>query len=552
MPDSAYRFGNRSSGDVHGVVLTKPHVVDLILDLAGYTMDHDLGSLRLLEPACGNGAFLLPAVARLLESSKRTGVAPESLKTAIRAYDVDAEHVAKSRRSVTELLEQSGVSIGVSTDLAIAWVQHGDFLLAGDGTRFDAVVGNPPYIRIEQIPAVLQIEYRRRFNSLFDRADLYVAFIEHALHQLSDTGILSFICADRWTLNRYGAPLRRMISESFHVRNYIDLHQASPFESEVIAYPAIFTIGRVNTKRVKVISLSNGSPEECQLAANIVRGDSTSARGVVASDYPTWFQGEEPWVLSGSKHFSFLKDLERRFDPMEAQGTRVGIGVATGNDKVYIVGADADIERDRLVPLVMREDIAAGRITDANRFVINTFQNGGGLIDLDEYPRLKRYLDRHSHTIRARHIARSSERSWFRTIDRVYPDLVERPKLLIPDIAGANEVVLDEGRFHPHHNLYFVTSESWDMRILGALLSSRVALFFVWSYAVKMRGRYLRFQAQYLRRIRLPNPVKIGSPLGRKLASAFDSRDFKRIDELAMEAYKLTKFPDFTFVDTRS
>jgi len=138
------------------------------------------------------------------------------------------------------------------------------------------------------------------------------------------------------------------------------------------------------------------------------------------------------------------------------------------------------------------------------------------------------------------------------TIDRVYPEFVKVPKLLIPDIAGSNEVVLDEGSFHPHHNVYFVTSGLWDRRVLGALLSSKVALFFVWSYAVKMRGGYLRFQAQYLRRIRLPAPGDIKPRLAKALAAAFERRDFASIDTLTLEAYGLKALPPFDFVDTRS
>jgi hypothetical protein len=90
------------------------------------------------------------------------------------------------------------------------------------------------------------------------------------------------------------------------------------------------------------------------------------------------------------------------------------------------------------------------------------------------------------------------------------------------------------------------------MRLLGALLSSKVALFFVWSYAVKMRGGYLRFQAQYLRRIRLPKPGDISAGLAEQLARAFDDRNFPRIDELALKAYRLKELPSFDFVDTRA
>lgn len=200
----------------------------------------------------------------------------------------------------------------------------------------------------------------------------------------------------------------------------------------------------------------------------------------------------------------------------------------------------------------MRDDIEAGKIRNSKRFVINTFRDVGGVVDLRYYPRLARYLKEHGDELRERHVARNNERAWFRTIDRVYPELVGVPKLLIPDIAGSNEVVLDEGRFHPHHNLYFVKSDSWDMRVLGALLSSKVALFFVWSYAVKMRGGYLRFQAQYLRRIRLPASGSIKPKLAKALATAFDKRDFARIDHLALEAYGLKTLPAFDFVDTRS
>src|SRR5437588_7620443 len=119
--------------------------------------------------------------------------------------------------------------------------------------------------------------------------------------------------------------------------------------------------------------------------------------------------------------------------------------------------------------------------------------------------------------------------------------------LLIPDIAGSNEVALDKGHYHPHHNLYFVTSEAWDMAVLGGLLSSKVALFFIWSYATKMRGSYLRFQAQYLRRIRLPKPSDLSPELAENIRRAFAARDFKQLDALALRAYKLKSLPEFSF-----
>ena len=229
----------------------------------------------------------------------------------------------------------------------------------------------------------------------------------------------------------------------------------------------------------------------------------------------------------------------------------MGIGVATGCDRIYVVPADVDIEADRLVPLVMREDIENGRIVDSRRRVINAFSEEGSVIDLSGFPRLARYLASHDQDIKRRHVAKKNPKSWFRTIDRVYPSLVKVPKLLIPDIAGSNEVVYDKGHYHPHHNLSFVTSQTWDMEVLGGLLSSRVSLFFVWSYAVKMRGGYLRFQAQYLRRIRVPDRAGITPSLAESIRTAFRRRDFAALDDLALQAYGIDDLPAFDFVDTR-
>ncbi|HET8934838.1 MAG TPA: Eco57I restriction-modification methylase domain-containing protein [Polyangiales bacterium] len=552
---AVYDFGARSSGEAHGVVLTKPHVVRLILELAGYVPERDLARLRLLEPSCGHGAFLVQAVERLLASAAQHGRAlgVRELGRAITAFDVDANHVSLARQAVVATLLAHGVDRAVANKLASKWIRVADFLLTPLPAAFDCIVGNPPYVRVEQIAAALQAEYRSRFASIFDRADLYVAFIERGSSLLSARGVLSFICADRWLLNKYGAPLRALLTEHFRVLCYIDLHRASPFESEVIAYPAIFAITRGHTDKVVVAKLDNAGEQECAELAQRLRQDAEpaadSSSGALAV-YDAWFSGDEPWVISSPEQLRALRDLEARFSPIE-HTAKVGIGVATGKDELYVVDQTLDIERDRLLPLVMREDLASGRVHNASRYVINTFARDGALIELAQFPKLRAYFARHAAQIKRRHVAKKNPRAWFRTIDRVYPELARAPKLLIPDIAGANEVVFESGQYHPHHNLYFVTSSVWDLEVLGGLLSSRVALFFVWSYAVKMRGRYLRFQAQYLRRIRLPDPNSLDAKLERAIKAAFQRRDFTRLDALALQAYGLPALPAFDFVDTR-
>jgi hypothetical protein len=456
--------------------------------------------------------------------------------------------VARTREAVVRLLTSHAFTRARAVELSETWIRQADFLLLGDSAeRFDYVVGNPPYIRIEQLAASLQAQYRQRYRTLYDRADLYVAFIERGLSLLNASGVLSFICADRWTLNKYGAPLRALITASYQVRCYVALHDTSPFESEVIAYPSIFVFGSGEPAPTHVATLASASEAKCQQLLDSLHTPDEAQR---SNRYERWFSGNQPWVLSSPAQLDALRALERNFAPL-AESARVGIGVATGNDELYIVDARADIEPSRLVPLVMRSDLCDGGLDKAARFVINTFESRGGLVELARYPRLRAYLQAHAAVIKQRHVARKTPSGWYRTIDRVYPELVRTPKLLFPDIAGASAPVYDEGRFHPHHNLYYVTSDRWDIEVLGGLLSSKVALFFVWSYAVKMRGGYLRFQAQYLRRICLPSPEALPQSLADALRAAFRERNFAALDELALRAYGLTALPDFDFLDTR-
>ncbi len=243
-----------------------------------------------------------------------------------------------------------------------------------------------------------------------------------------------------------------------------------------------------------------------------------------------------------------LEDLNDRFPLLEDEvtGTRVGIGIATGADKVFITNrADrADVEDDRLLPLAMVRDITSGVLAWHGSYLVNPWDVRGDLVDIDDYPRLASYFERHCDVLRERYVAVKQPNRWYKTIDKVDHRLTARPKLLFPDMKLTIHPVLDHGGLYPHHNLYYVVSDAWDLRVLGGLLLSKVAEAFVAAYAVKMRGGTLRFQAQYLRRIRVPHPSEISEADRVALANAFDQRDVQAATLAALRAYGLTTLPD--------
>jgi hypothetical protein len=97
--------------------------------------------------------------------------------------------------------------------------------------------------------------------------------------------------------------------------------------------------------------------------------------------------------------------------------------------------------------------------------------------------------------------------------------------------------VLEPGGHYPHHNLYYVVSDTWDMEVLGGILLSRIAQAFIEAYCVRMRGDTLRFQAQYLKRIRVPRQDQIDIATKHALRAAFRNRDADAATLAACAAY---------------
>jgi len=526
--------------EARGAVYTKSEVVEFMLDLARYTPDKPLHTQRLLEPSFGDGEFLIAAARRLLAAYGAIGGATPArdLKDAIRAVELHRDTFNTTHTKLIDAMVEEGIARPDARALADAWLTQGDFLLADmDEVGFDYVVGNPPYIRQEMIPQVLIDEYRRRYPTIFDRADIYVPFIERGLRLLNPEGALSFICADRWMKNRYGGPLRALVAKEYNLRAFVDMVDTPAFDSDVIAYPAIFVIAREPKSETRIAhrpTIEAGSLSKLAASMAAKSGKRAGVHAVRVTG-----ASDEPWMLDNFEALALVRRLEAEYGTLEGQGCKVGIGVATGADKAFIGPLDAlDVEDERKLPLAMTRDIASGAVAWRGLGVVNPFLDDGKLASFDKFPRFGRYLEARRAEIAGRHVAQKAPANWYRTIDRIYPALASKPKLLIPDIKGAAHIVFEEGKLYPHHNLYFITAEAWDLHALQAVLKSGIASLFVAAYSTKMRGGYLRFQAQYLRRIRVPAWASVPAKLRKQLQKTSD-------DPLAAQAavaqlYRLT------------
>jgi adenine-specific DNA-methyltransferase len=546
LPDPTPQASALDQAD-YGEVFTRRWVVETILDLCGFTTDRDLAEMTAIEPACGTGAFVVPMIERLAESATRHERDLATAKDALMAVDLLPSSVSASREAATRALLSTGLDDKTAARLANHWIRQGDFLLeppASESTDF--VVGNPPYIRLEAMPPALSNAYREACPTMAGRSDIYIGFYERGLRTLRKEGVLGFICADRWMRNAYGARLRELISTDWSVEVVMTMTGVDAFEEEVDAYPAITVLRRGAQTRGPLVvdtdpDFGKGDARKVVKAA-ADRASASSSKRFRAARLPQWFSGRSGWPHGSPSTLAAIADMESRLPALEneASGTRVGIGLATGADRVFILTNPHCVEPERALPMALVRDIASGNVEWSGHYLVNPWDSDG-LVDLAAWPKLESYLTMHKAVLSKRHTAKSGR--WHKTIDRVIEGLSARQKLYLPDFKETLFPVLDAGTTYPHHNLYWITSDDWDLEVLGGILLSEIANLFIGAYSVKMRGGYLRFQAQYLRRIRVPILDQVDAQSQEALRKAFRTRNRAAATNACLPLYGLTAVP---------
>lgn len=522
----------------HGVVYTKRWVVDMVLDLAGYIPGTGIVDKVVIEPSCGCGAFMMAIAERLADELTCEERPWRDLVSSARGYDIDAMSIDATKRVVTSALIQKGCPENDANVIANEWLVCGDSLL-GNVPSCDFIVGNPPYVRATEIDRAKREMYCRALPSVTSGCDLYVSFFDRGVDLLKQGGSLCYICADRWLQNAYGRRLRRRVSDVCDLSALVRMHGVDAFDDDVDAYPAVTLIRRRPAQgTIRFVNCTDSfGPEDVD---GVMAWLSDPCGPVRAERYEA-FEIDRPkdddvYPLGSSELMGFVTRAREELPSIEGAGVKIGIGIATGCDEVFLTEDENLVEPERMVPLFYMRDYRRGR-SGRKRWLVNPWEGDGTLVNLDRYPRLKTYFEAHEEKLRRRHVARKNDAAWYRTIDKITPGLLDRELLLMPDMATQPDPILSQGRY-PHHNCYWMVSDDWDLRALGGLLMADTTRRFIDALGVKMRGGTLRFQAQYLRLMHIPAYEQVAEEIRKGLAKAFDERDREAATLFAEAAYK--------------
>ena len=430
-----------------------PATAGRILDAVGWQADADLSTRRLVEPAAGNGEFVVQAGRRLVASCRAHGITPtvRTLRARISAFELHSGAAAEARCRVHGALQDIGVHPATASACAAAWIRNADFLLSEtNASSYTHVVGNPPYIRWSKIPACLKAIYETHLPRHAIRGDLFLPFLDRAFDLLLPSGKCGFLCSDRWMYMAFAERFRRKWLPWLDILSNDTVNASDVFARRVDAYPTIL----IASKR-------------------------------------SW---PKPRPIAPSRHrWPTLDDLQ----------CVVKAGPALGHTPAFVVRPDEDdLEPEILHPWIHGSEIRDGSIEWQRRRVVVMFDDDGRLLDLQSFPLLQRRLKRFLPELTNRYIVRHGA-PWYRTIDRVRSSDWRRPKLLVPELAKVPRIALDRSGAVPSHGVYAIFAPADRIEHLYNTLRDGGLARALDGIAPKLKGNYTRCYKQFLSRIRI-------------------------------------------------
>jgi hypothetical protein len=403
------------------------------------------------------------------------------------------------------------------------WIHNEDFLEARPRTRFTHIVGNPPYIRWDAIPSALRDSYKARFTSFKQRADLYVAFIEHALSLLDERGQLGLLCPGTWTRNVYGGAIREAFTTHGQLKTIIDFSDAESFETSADAYPHFFVFQKGGKGPTKIRSMAGR--DKIRLSGK------TIVRTFRPSASPLFLSRD----LAATKA---VKAAQKRFPKIGEAGCTIRVGSATGCNAVFLgPKQQLPVEQSRLLPFVNADSIERGKVHWLDTCIVNVFDAQGKVVTLAQFPRMAAYLRRHKTQLQARAKA-SKSKIWWRSIDSLHPDWYAAKKLLVIDVSATPVIGLDSVGYCAGSGVYQIKSSDWPLPELLVFLSAGVLGLFVSVLSAGAANGFHRFQKNQIAAVHIPRWDQLDARWKEKFKTARREKKGNAILKLVAEQYE--------------
>lgn len=580
-----------------GVYYTPQYIVDFIVDntvkkLCKNKTLNQISKIKILDPACGSGSFLLGAYSSLLQyhldyysNSKNPGRYKNEiykgkdggfyltikekkriLLNNIYGVDIDSQAVEVTKLSLLlKVLEgesrdvfekqqklwperalpdlgnniKCGNSLigpdfyngGVQSSLfdedqmfrinIFDWSSEFPEIMSSGG--FDAVIGNPPYVRsiwLKDMDPISWSYYKIKYEVAKEREyDIYLPFLEKGSSLINENGYLGFIMPNKWLHAKMGEKTRSLFSKSRVINQIINFKSFQIFKGATNYTMLIFLTGKENT--TLDIHQYIGPIEKIEKVDLNLKDSNNWEYSKI--NYKSL--SDEPWTFS-SKNKQNILDKIRKYPPlhkflkiMQGTGTRadgvfyVEILDETKNDFKILskeTGKEHWIEKTYVKPSIKGKSVDRYQIVEKNFGLIFPY-DGKNLIDESTIqtssPKLWSYLEECRSKLESREKGRWKGKGWYCYGRPQNHDFLPMEKIIVPAICNKAEATWDDIGYYAIDSVYFadILKNDYHQNYYLALLNSKLLTFFLLETGTNLRGGYFTMKTAYI----YPFPIRI-------------------------------------------
>ena len=456
-----------------------------------------LKSVKVLDPACGSGAFLVEVFNYLqnewLELSQTLQTLGDEaelglfnyqtvyksiLQNNIYGVDLNSESVqitklslwlktANSQDELTTL--DNNIKIGNSLiddvnldEKAFKWQQEFPF-------KFDVVVGNPPYVR-QELFSPIKPHLQQHYSVYAGAADLYCYFYEKATQLLAPNGKLGFITSNKWMRANYGANLRQFILQNTKIQSFIDLGGQEVFKGVGVDANIIIYQKTADANNNYVFKVSQNLQDFRDFARNHLDKNCFN-------------------IATNNLALSIKLKIETIGNPLKDWDVKINRGILTGFNDAFIIDSKtkeelclADPKSAEIIkPILRGRDIGRYSTNWAGLWVIFTRRG----IDIEKYPAIKKHLMKFYEDIKPRNNQETRGRKpgqykWFEIQDNIaYYEEFEKEKVIYGQFRQG-EFTFEDKEIYLSSNEYMIVSKNGNINLkyITTILNSRINQFY--------------------------------------------------------------------------
>jgi len=491
--------------------------------------------LKILDPACGSGAFLNQALNFLIEEHKiiddiindltnmPLGIFDTDVKILennLYGVDINEESVEIAKLSLWLRTAQKGRKLSnlnnnikcgnsliddpeIAGEKAFDWQKEFPKIMANGG--FDVVIGNPPYVKVQNLKHKEIDWFKKNKKVAYKRIDISLMFFELAKSLLNPKGLLSFITSNQFIVAEYGKNTREFLLNNFSFKTIIDFGDLPIFQ-DALTYVSIFTLQNNKPSNFDYLKINN-----------IETAKSLKYKDFINIDISTLTNSS--WTLL-SKNELKLIDKINSHKPLNSFA-KCSYGIITGSDNLFILEQkeieEYNIEKEILLPLIRAENCYRYGYSDFSKHVIYPYKYEKDetiLLSINEiqknYKNLYNYLYKNKDKLTKRKDSRKTfenSESWYSLTRFGQLNIFKKNKIVFPGETKNNKFGIDLNKAGYSGARVFAISiegNETSIKYLLSILNSKLLEYYLHSKTALKQGGYHSYSSTIINEVPIP------------------------------------------------